>query len=89
MTGIRRATGMLVALVAALSLAGCFLLPPAPAPTRSPVTDGIPAELADYYAQTLEWTPCEGGGFDCTTVTAPRPTLAPAKVLANRFASNR
>jgi pimeloyl-ACP methyl ester carboxylesterase len=64
-------------LVVAVTLAGCFLAP-APAPSLAPATTGVDAALLPFYAQTLQWTPCESGEFDCTTVRAPRNWADPA-----------
>jgi pimeloyl-ACP methyl ester carboxylesterase len=60
-------------------LAGCALLPAAPAPSRAPDAEGVPSAVRPYYEQTLDWRSCEGGGFDCATVTAPLDWADPAQ----------
>lgn len=77
----RRALAVFVGAVAAVSLlTGCLysVIPSdatsSPAPSRQPDLDGVPAGFEEFYAQTLDWTSCEGvdaGRYDCTTVTAP------------------
>lgn len=76
MSGRRWAGGAALVALAGL-LAGCFALPSGPIPTRAPDTAGVDAALLPYYSQTLEWSSCEGGAFDCTMVTAPRDWSAP------------
>ncbi|QIG39963.1 alpha/beta hydrolase [Microbacterium sp. 4R-513] len=72
----RRVPALVAALAAAsLLLSGClYQLIPDEAPRSSasatPDTQGVAAELLPYYGQELTWKDC-GGGFDCTTVTAP------------------
>lgn len=72
----RRALAVVAGLAAAsVLLSGCLytLIPdasPRPTASRSPDTQGVPAELLPFYEQELEWTACDGG-FDCTTVRAP------------------
>jgi pimeloyl-ACP methyl ester carboxylesterase len=70
----RRVIAVVAGLAAAsVALSGCLyaMIPESrPAPTLTPDTDGVPAELLPYYDQELEWEPC-GEGFDCTTVRAP------------------
>ncbi|MDJ1114882.1 alpha/beta hydrolase [Microbacterium dauci] len=64
-----------VAAVAALAAALLGCTPKSqPAPDRDPVTDGVPAEVADYYGQDVDWERCAGGGegtFYCGDITAP------------------
>lgn len=76
---IRRLIIALVGLVAASTLlAGCGQLP---APDRTPVVDGVAAELLPFYGQQLDWTACDGadeGAYYCTRVTAPLDWAAPA-----------
>jgi len=46
-----------------------------PAPSRTPVTEGVSADLMPFYGQELDWASCSGadsGTYDCTTVRAPR-----------------
>lgn len=74
----RRSAGLIALLTAmAVVIAGCALRP-SPAPSRTPDTAGVAPEYASYYSQALAWTSCEGGGFDCATVTAPRDWADPA-----------
>lgn len=70
---LRRMLSAVTGLVAATAvLAACGALP---APARTPVVSGVPAELTPFYGQELEWDECEGaddgGAYYCTTVTAP------------------
>lgn len=70
---IRRPLLAVAGLVAAsVVLAGCGQLP---APERTPVVDGVAAELLPYYGQQPAWEECDGaddgGAYYCTTVTAP------------------
>lgn len=75
---LRRAIAAVAGAVAAsVALSGCLYaaIPetterPLPDRTHAPVTDGIAADLLRFYEQELAWRDC-GGGFDCTTVTAP------------------
>lgn len=81
MNPVRRALAATAALVVAVTaLSGCLYAgfpaqtSASPAPSRAPNLDGVPAGFEQFYAQTLEWTPCTGadaGAYDCTTVTAP------------------
>ncbi len=81
MNNLRRAFGAVAGIVvAAVMLSGCLYaaIPSPPAatrgPERPPVSDGAPAGFEGFYAQTLDWSSCEGtdpGSYDCTTVTAP------------------
>lgn len=80
-----RRAGLLTAatLVAALLLGACAPSPkeqsPAGTATGSTATgEAVPAELAEYYGQTLLWEDC-GGGFECTTATAPLSWDDPAQ----------
>lgn len=61
------------------TLAGCSLLPSEPVPTRSPDASGVSEQLRPYYEQTLAWSRCEGGDFDCASVTAPLDWADPSK----------
>lgn len=81
-----RALAAFVALVVAgTTLTACVIRgdtddTPAPAPARTPSTEGIAADLLPFYGQELDWTPCEGadeGSYHCTTVTAPLDWSAP------------
>ena len=58
---MRRTIWALVAVV--LALAACSG-PPAPVPAAEPST------LAAYYAQHLDWQPCDGG-FECAQLVVP------------------
>lgn len=78
-------TAVSIAAVAVFALTGCLsaAIPEesAPAPTRTPVTDGVGAELMPFYGQSLSWEECAGadaGAYDCTTVQAPRDWNDPA-----------
>ena len=65
----RWAAAIAVLTTVSLLLGGCSLLPK-PTPTATPVLQGVPSDLKPYYGQRLAWTDC-GGGFQCTTATAP------------------
>lgn len=94
----RRALAVVAMLAAAsVLLGGCLstLIPEAgKTSTASPAPDttGIAADLMPFYSQTLDWSDC-GGGFDCTTVTAPLDWSDPAageielSVIRSRAAS--
>jgi pimeloyl-ACP methyl ester carboxylesterase len=79
----RRTTALIAGFAAAsLLLSGCLygVIPEqAPLSTESlpPDTSGVEAALLPFYDQELEWRGC-GGGFDCTTVTAPLDWANPA-----------
>ena len=66
---MRRLLAAAVALLTAVSLAGCGLLP-APDTTSTPDTDGVDSALMPYYGQAILWKDC-GDGFRCATVRAP------------------
>ncbi|WP_375388561.1 alpha/beta hydrolase [uncultured Amnibacterium sp.] len=72
---MRRLLAALVAVVCAVSLAGCGLLP-APDTTTTPDTDGTPSALLPFYGQRIVWKDC-GGGFRCATARAPLDWDAP------------
>ncbi len=76
---IRRFVTALVGLVAASTLlVGCGQLP---APDRTPVVDGVAADLLPFYGQQVDWEECDGaddGVYYCTTVTAPLDWAEPA-----------
>jgi pimeloyl-ACP methyl ester carboxylesterase len=58
-------------LAAALSLAACVTAcTSAPAPAAASVPSPEPATLAGYYAQQLDWQPCDGG-FQCARLVVP------------------
>lgn len=63
-----------VAIVATLSLglSGCvsMFLPGSSSGTSTPTGEKVVSELAEYYGQVLEWSPCENG-FQCATAEAP------------------
>jgi pimeloyl-ACP methyl ester carboxylesterase len=48
------------------------------ASTPAPVSDDLDEELVPFYEQQLAWESCEGGGFECATVTAPMDWENPA-----------
>jgi pimeloyl-ACP methyl ester carboxylesterase len=60
---VRRARWAAGAVAAAAALTACSG-PPAPAPSAEPAT------LAAYYAQRLDWQPCDGG-FQCAELVVP------------------
>jgi pimeloyl-ACP methyl ester carboxylesterase/predicted small lipoprotein YifL len=66
---MRRLLAAAVALVCAVSLAGCGLLP-APDTTSTPDTQGVESADLPFYDQAIVWKDC-GGGFRCATVQAP------------------
>ncbi|WP_405372399.1 MULTISPECIES: alpha/beta hydrolase [unclassified Microbacterium] len=71
---LRALVPAVVAITAVAALTSCAPEERRDAPDRPPVTDGVPAELVDYYSQDIGWERCEGGGdgdFFCGTVTAP------------------
>ena len=75
----RRAAGAVAALVVGvLVLSGCgaFGIPAPRSATSSPTAEEVAPDLARYYDQTLEWSPCEDGA-QCTTATAPLDWSAP------------
>ena len=90
----RRRLTALAAVAAAVAtlLAGCVLLPKAPAPggTRAASThtdEKVAADLQRYYAQGLTWRSV-GGGIDSTKVTVPldwsKPTGATIRIAIAR-----
>lgn len=74
----RRLLAAVASLAALAVLAGCVSTGPRPGPSATPDTSGVAAELLPYYGQSLNWEACEGGEFDCTTVTAPRDWADPS-----------
>ncbi len=74
--GIVAALGVAVALVA-----GCTITPiiPNSAPTNS---GPVPANLEEYYGQTVSWSACENG-MECATVRAPLTWEEPSKDTIN------
>lgn len=76
LSGRSKGAAVVAGLVAAsLALSGClYALIPESGPTSTaspaPDTEGVTAELLPFYEQQVDWSDC-GGGFDCTTVTAP------------------
>jgi pimeloyl-ACP methyl ester carboxylesterase len=75
----RRAVGAVVTLVVGvLILSGCgaFGVPAPRSATSSPTAEEVAPDLARYYDQTLQWSPCEDGA-ECTTATAPLDWSAP------------
>jgi pimeloyl-ACP methyl ester carboxylesterase len=71
-------------LTVALLLGACAPSPKSQSPAGTASTgstatgEDVPAELAEYYGQTLVWEDC-GGGFECTTATAPLSWQEPAQ----------
>ncbi|MER7751163.1 alpha/beta hydrolase [Kitasatospora sp. NPDC097643] len=55
-----------------------------------PLPAAVPAGLAPYYGQRLDWRPCDGG-FECTTFRVPldydRPGAGDLTLAATRFAA--
>ncbi|WP_404446443.1 alpha/beta hydrolase [Microbacterium marinum] len=71
--GARAAAALLATATALAALVACTPKE-APAPNRTPVTEGVAADLVGYYGQDVDWDRCVGGGegtFYCGTVTAP------------------
>ncbi len=64
-----------LALVASLATVGTGIATAAPAGV--PRADVNPPELADYYAQTLDWASC-GSDLDCAWLTVPLDYSDPA-----------
>ena len=65
---LRRATSLAATgVVAALVLSGCLSGGSA---TSTPTGEKVAANLATYYAQTLEWVDCDDGA-ECTTMRVP------------------
>ncbi|KZM36218.1 alpha/beta hydrolase [Oerskovia enterophila] len=84
-TPSRRTSALSAATLAlALLLGACAPSPKvqSPAQTASSGSTGtgeeVPAELAEFYGQTLQWEDC-GGGFECTTAIAPLSWKDPAQ----------
>lgn len=68
---------------ASVALSGCLysMIPeasPASTASASADTEGVADDLLPFYSQTLDWSPCAGSGFDCTTVNAPLDWADPA-----------
>jgi pimeloyl-ACP methyl ester carboxylesterase len=57
----------LAVIAAAALLSGCTLI----SPTQTQTQVESPEGLEEYYQQSLDWSPCEPSGRECTTVTAP------------------
>lgn len=67
------------AVVAVLILSGCVSAPKvAPSATSTPTRESVAADLKPFYAQVLQWTPCEAGAFQCATAKAPMDWAHPA-----------
>ncbi len=64
MTAVRRRAWTVVALAFALLAAGCS------GGAAGPAKPAAPATLAAYYAQRLQWQPCDNG-FDCARLLVP------------------
>lgn len=76
-----RVPTVLAAIVAAvLVLTGCspFTAGDAKPSTDPAATQGAPAGLEKFYTQDVQWSPCEGGKFDCATVKVPIDYANPA-----------
>lgn len=69
---IARLTVIAAALVIVLPLSGCVtaFLPQQRDAVSTPTGENVPAELAGFYSQVLEWSACEGE-FECATAEAP------------------
>lgn len=70
------------AAIGALVLSSCSVLAPAPNVTinstaEPSVIGEVPAELADFYAQTVTWTSCNNG-FQCAKVEMPLDYAKPS-----------
>lgn len=76
----RRPAALLAAIVTALLVVtGCTPSTGGPQPSGDPAaTQGAPAGLEKFYTQDVQWSPCEGGKFDCTTVKVPVDYANPA-----------
>ncbi|MBE7698764.1 alpha/beta fold hydrolase [Oerskovia sp. Sa1BUA8] len=81
----RRTTALSAATLAlALLLGACAPSPKVQSPAETGSTgptgtgEDVPAELAEFYGQSLVWEDC-GGGFECTTATAPLSWQDPAQ----------
>ncbi|MGT2425377.1 alpha/beta hydrolase [Amnibacterium kyonggiense] len=72
---MRLAFGAVVAVLCAVLLAGCGVLPQ-PTTTTTPDVRGVSGALRPYYGQRLVWKDC-GGGFRCTTALAPEDWADP------------
>ena len=72
---MRRALAAAVAVLTAVLLAGCGVLP-VPDTTTTPDTTGVEASLRPYYGQRLVWKDCSGG-FRCATAVAPEDWAHP------------
>lgn len=73
MKSVRVVGAILATAALAVSLLGCVPREYA-SPERTPVTDGVPADLVEYYGQDVTWEPCDGaaeGVFSCADITAP------------------
>jgi pimeloyl-ACP methyl ester carboxylesterase len=66
---VRRLLAAALAAASAVLLAGCGILP-APDTTSTPDTEGVESSLLPFYDQAIVWKDC-GGGFRCSTVSAP------------------
>ncbi|MDQ4492302.1 alpha/beta hydrolase [Sinomonas sp. ASV486] len=83
---------VLAALVSALLvLTGCT---PSTGSASQPsgdaaATQGAPAGLERFYTQPVQWSPCEGGKFECATVEVPvdyaKPSADTAKLALIRL----
>ena len=65
--------GVAVAASVVLLLAGCAPVPNVAVPSYapSPSNTSVPVASDDFYGQTVKWSSCNGGGYDCATVKAP------------------
>lgn len=71
--GPRRTLAAGIAVLLTVSLAGClpnFLVPDIPNRTSTPTEENVPAALAPFYGQVLQWTNC-GHGLQCSAAKAP------------------
>ncbi|WP_353809059.1 alpha/beta hydrolase [Agromyces sp. SYSU T00194] len=71
MRGARATGAVALAASVALLLSGCISWPlGTERGTPAPVPEDVPADLADFYAQELEWSRCFDG-MQCATAEAP------------------
>ena len=74
MRPVRASRAIALVVAVPLLLTGCISVPRFVPPTPVEAPDG----LEQYYQQQVEWSACEGDGFECATVTAPIDYADPA-----------
>lgn len=96
MTHVRKLSALLAALTAVLLvLTGCVPSGGSGAqPSSDPdATKGAPAGLERFYSQDVSWSQCEGGQFECATVSVPidyaNPSGDTAKLALIRLTGRR